>query len=288
MLTFNNIYRPLTARPFLADSSYREYRPCVTLAPYVSCYWTEGDYIPAVGSESGRTGQNQMGSGQEVLVIPDTCMDIIVKVNHTRQQLTGYLCGIQDKPFTTGTQQNTDRISSFAIRFPFWAASFFISINMKEACNQTMVLEALGGEWGRLFEPFFYLTKMEERIRLVEAFLLKKLDAANENPALLNSIHLILSASGAVTVRDVCEYSTVSQRQIERLFLQKIGLPPKKIASLVRYQNVWRDIVMSGDFDAHNAVYRYGYTDQAHLLKEFRRFHGTNPEGARKIAIKNL
>ena len=64
-------------------------------------------------------------------------------------------------------------------------------------------------------------------------------------------------------------------------------MPPKKIASLVRYQNVWREIVTSESFNAQNAVYRYGYTDQAHLLKEFRRFHGTNPEGAKKIAIKN-
>lgn len=285
MLTFSNIYHPLTARPFLADSTYREYRPCASLAPYVSCYWTEGDITPA--EEPDSTLKRQIESGQEVLVIPDTCMDIIVKINHTRQQITGYLCGIQDKPFMACTQKHTDRISSFAIRFPFWAASFFFSIDLKEACNQTTELEALGREWVRLFEPFFYLPEIKERIAYVEAFLLNKLDTANENPDLLNSIHRILSASGAVAVRDICEYSTVSQRQIERLFLQKIGLPPKKIASMVRYQNVWRDIVTSGNFNAQNAVYRYGYTDQAHLLKEFRRYHGTNPEGAREIAIKN-
>ncbi|MDU7709284.1 MAG: helix-turn-helix domain-containing protein [Clostridium sp.] len=285
MLTFNNIYRPLTARPFLADDTYREYSPCVSLAPYVACYWTEGDYIPMDRRQNG--SHNYEGNSREVLVIPDTCMDIIVNVNHTSQKISGYLCGIQDKPFLAQSREDTDIVSSFAIRFHFWAASFFFSMNLKDACNQTTELEALGEGWGRLFDPFFYLTEVEERIAHVEAFLLQKLDKAEENPDLLNSIQRILSASGAVAVRDICEYSTVSQRQIERLFLQKIGMPPKKIASLVRYQNVWREIVTSESFNAQNAVYRYGYTDQAHLLKEFRRFHGTNPEGAKKIAIKN-
>ena len=97
MLTFNNIYRPLTARPFLADDTYREYSPCVSLAPYVACYWTEGDYIPMDRRQNG--SHNYEGNSREVLVIPDTCMDIIVNVNHTSQKISGYLCGIQDKPF---------------------------------------------------------------------------------------------------------------------------------------------------------------------------------------------
>ena len=88
-------------------------------------------------------------------------------------------------------------------------------------------------------------------------------------------------------MKEICEYSCVSQRQMERLFLKEVGLPIKRIAGMVRYQNVWREMVSSKEFNIQDAVYRYGYTDQAHLLKEFRRFHGMAPEEARRIAREN-
>ena len=88
-------------------------------------------------------------------------------------------------------------------------------------------------------------------------------------------------------MKDICEYSCVSQRQMERIFLKEAGLPIKRIAGMVRYQNVWREMAFREAFDIQDAVYRYGYTDQAHLLKEFRRYHGMAPEEARRIARLN-
>lgn len=55
----------------------------------------------------------------------------------------------------------------------------------------------------------------------------------------------------------------------------------KRTASLVRYQNVWREIVGQKEFRIQDAVYRYGYSDQSHLLNEFRRFHGVWPDQAK-------
>lgn len=87
---------------------------------------------------------------------------------------------------------------------------------------------------------------MEERTAAVEAFLLKKLEEAAGNPALLNAVHQMLVSSGRAAVKEVCEYCCVSQRQMERLFLREVGLPLKRIAGLIRYQNVWRDLVTGG------------------------------------------
>ena len=121
----------------------------------------------------------------------------------------------------------------------------------------------------------------------MEEFLLRKLVSMEWKPDLYNSIHRILASSGRISVKEICEYSCVSQRQMERLFLKEVGLPIKRIAGMVRYQNVWREMVSSKEFNIQDAVYRYGYTDQAHLLKEFRRFHGMAPEEARRIAREN-
>ena len=162
-----------------------------------------------------------------------------------------------------------------------------MNLNYRDTSNATICLEELGRDWKMVFEPFFFLTGIEERIALMEKFLLKKLSSMEWKPDLYNSVHRILASSGRISVKEVCEYSCVSQRQMERLFLKEVGLPIKRIAGMVRYQNVWREMVSCKEFDIQDAVYRYGYTDQAHLLKEFRRFHGMAPEEARRFAWQN-
>ncbi|MEY8531996.1 helix-turn-helix domain-containing protein [Blautia pseudococcoides] len=71
---------------------------------------------------------------------------------------------------------------------------------------------------------------------------------------------------GNISVKEICEYSCVSQRQMERLFLQNIGMSIKRTAGLIRYQNVWRDVVKQERFDVQDAVYRYGFSDQSNPI----------------------
>lgn len=79
----------------------------------------------------------------------------------------------------------------------------------------------------------------------------------------------------------------ISTRQLERLFQSRIGLPPKALACLIRYQLLWRDALQPG-FDVQDAVFRYGYTDQAHLLRDFKRFHTMTIPQALAYARKDV
>lgn len=278
MLSFHTRYRPLTSRPFLSNASYREYAPCSALRPYVACFW---------GIESGEAKGNEEAEVQQVLVIPDTCMDIIIEINHSRQQITSRLCGIQDSPMYVEQRRGHEEVTSFAVRFHFWAASLFLKLNMRDMCNQVLDLEPILPECGRELQRLFYLDSMREKIAWMEDYLLKRVDEINGNPNLYNSIDHILTTSGRASVKEICQYSCVSQRQLERLFQREIGISIKRTASLVRYQNVWRDMVRLSSFDVQDAVYQYGYADQPHLLNEFKRFHGTTPDQARQIALAN-
>lgn len=78
------------------------------------------------------------------------------------------------------------------------------------------------------------------------------------------------------------------KRELERLFRENIGISPKQLASLIRYQYVWRDMVSNLRFNIQDSVYRYGYTDQAHLLHDFKRYHGVTSAKAREFAAKNV
>lgn len=276
MLHFNSIYHPFTSRPYLSKPVYREYIPCRLLSPYIACYWTASGEDGAVA-----------GTG-DVLVIPDTCMDIIIRINHTRQSIEGIFCGMQDRPYIRIRNNCREHITSFAIRFYFWSAGLFLKMNFQETCNGTVGLEGLGREWEDVFKDFLYIVDVRDRIELVEDFLLKKWMDIELDSNLFNCMERMLTMPGRMPMKDICAYGGISQRQMERLFLRQIGLPPKRVMNLVRYQKVWQDMAMApAGLNIQDTVYRYGYTDQAHLLKEFRRFHGVSPQEARKIASRN-
>ena len=103
-----------------------------------------------------------------------------------------------------------------------------------------------------------------------------------------NAVDRILKNSGSISVKEVCGYASISQRQMERLFMQDIGLSIKRTADLVRYQNVWCDVVRQDVLNIQDTVYRYGFADQSHLLNEFKRFHGVTPRQAKELALLNL
>jgi AraC-like DNA-binding protein len=85
-------------------------------------------------------------------------------------------------------------------------------------------------------------------------------------------------------VQEMCSYTVVSQRQLERLFLDYVGTTPKKISNLVRYQNVLYDLIYSNEFQVQDMVDKYKFTDQSHLLNEFKKYHSMTLKQAKNFA----
>lgn len=273
---FMTQYHPLTSRPFLRNRTYEEHPPCQALRPYIACFWSS-------------EGTGESGAGQRVLVIPDTCVDIIIETSRTGQRIRSRLCGIQDYSVMAGGQADgSEEIICFAVRFYFWAARLFLDLNLSDICNQTLDFDLIQPGCNSRFEALFYRQSVGEKIAWMESYLLGILNPGRYDHNLYNSIDYLLRTGGSAPVKDICSYSTVSQRQMERLFRRDIGISIKRTASLVRYQNVWREVVRQESFNVQEAVYRYGYADQSHLLNEFKRFHGLLPDQAKKKALEQV
>lgn len=60
---------------------------------------------------------------------------------------------------------------------------------------------------------------------------------------------------------------------MKRLFRQETGILIKRAASLVRYQNVRREVVYRERFETQEATGQFGYAGQTHLLNDLKQFH---------------
>jgi AraC-like DNA-binding protein len=92
-------------------------------------------------------------------------------------------------------------------------------------------------------------------------------------------------ASGAddAQVAAVARELGVSERQLERRMLQRVGLTPKRFATLSRFQRALA-LVRAGR-PLGDVAWLAGYCDPSHLVREVRRFTGMTPgELARVVA----
>ena len=273
------MYHPLTATPFKRNMSYSELTPCKVLYPYIRCYW--GTEYPMIRSENDAATE---------LVIPDTCVDIIYDIDYTNNTVSGGFCGINDCSFRTDNNETIGHmISTFAIRFYGWGAYAFANDSMKSTLNGYFDVGSRFEWLDKMIRPHLLeLKTLQEKVIFVEKILVKKLPNVNKNIVVNDTIQNILQHKGSLNVSNLARDSFVSTRQLERLFYEHIGITPKKLSNLIRYQLLWKDILCEPDFDVIDAVHKYGYTDQSHLMREFKRYHSMDINSAKAVAFENV
>ena len=217
-------------------------------------------------------------------------MDIIYYIDYTDNIVTGGFCGVNDCSFhahNNGTIGHT--VSTFAIRFYAWSAYAFCDDSLQSTMNGYFDVGSRFEWLDKIIRPkLLELKTLQEKISFTEQVLLKRLSAVRENTVVNDTIQNILINKGSLDIAKLAKESFVSTRQLERLFHEYVGITPKKLSNLIRYQFLWRDILCEPDFDVLSAVYKFGYTDQSHLLREFKRYHSMDIHNAKIMAFKDV
>ncbi|MEH2947055.1 AraC family transcriptional regulator [Lachnospiraceae bacterium 56-18] len=280
-MTGRNIsYIPLTATPFRRSDQHREagiVNP--ELTKYIRCFW---------GSK--KPYREIRESIDTSVIIPDTCVDIIYQIDHTESTVTGNFCGINDASFLYREQARTGHlVSVFAIRFYAWGAYPFAEASLTDTLNEYCDVPSRFRRLDEILRPqLLEKQSLKERIAIAEKIFLDQLSAIRQNDSIDNAVKQILLHKGALSAKTLARESFISSRQQERLFREYIGITPKKLCNLVRYQCLWSEIISNPNFRILDAVCKYGYTDQSHLMREFKRYHTMNIKEAKSFAYKDV
>lgn len=274
------IYNPITAAPFACNENYMEFAPCDALKPYIRCFW--GTKTPVK--------QRKTDIPTEGIVTPDTCMDITFDVDYTNNKINSGFCGIDDRAFSTCNGSDEEKlVSKYGIRFFAWSGVLFSEESMRGTRNGFFDAGCHFSGIKQEIEPhLFDIGNMREFIQIAEAVLLKRYCEKHENAIVSGAVAQILMHKGSLRMGELSKETHISSRQLERLFREYVGVSPKSLASLVRYQYLWNDILYASKFDVLDAVCKYGYTDQAHLNHEFKKFHSMSIAQAKRYAMKNV
>lgn len=119
--------------------------------------------------------------------------------------------------------------------------------------------------------------KIEEAIALVSAYFLESRTGIAADNTLFKAGAAMREAKGTLPVTQIAVAADATVRTLERKFKQSSGYTVKDISGLIRFEQVRNQLLLDPDSNLAGLAHEAGYTDQAHLSKEFKRYSGTTP-----------
>ncbi len=124
-----------------------------------------------------------------------------------------------------------------------------------------------------------------EALELLEAWLLGLAGNAPQEPTTaIEAATLLYASHGSGKITEIAETLQISVRQLERGFASDIGLPPKALARVIRFERAYHQLLHAPPQNLSQLALDLGYADQAHLTREFQDFALTTPAAFAKMA----
>lgn len=144
--------------------------------------------------------------------------------------------------------------------------------------------EILGHRWvAQLTEILAQTPDWDDRCAVLDDAITARLACGRTpSPVVLEAWRRLCETRGQVTVTELARITGRSRRRLEILFGEQIGLPPKTLARVLRFQNVITLPQIPGRTLAETATL-CGYYDQAHMNRDFRALSGLTPAQFRML-----
>ena len=163
------------------------------------------------------------------------------------------------------------------------AALALFGVTADELAGSHTPLDALwGNDTERLCDQLASLPCLEQRLERFEDYLAKRLPRVRGvHPGVAR---VLAEPTYAIDrVHALAEHAGLGPRRFARVFRSSVGVSPKRWLRLRRFQRV---IARAGDpiVDWADLAFALGYSDQPHLVREFREFSGITPSEYQRLA----
>ncbi|MCR9172337.1 MAG: helix-turn-helix domain-containing protein [bacterium] len=163
----------------------------------------------------------------------------------------------------------------------FYAESFskLFNLPLTELTNSGCQLtDHLSSDYQNFYEQLHHFKNDQERIFALNKFIekqLSKVDYSFDKMDVL--IRSIRTGKASEKIEDLARASNMSERTLQRKLKANLGIGPKSFSKINRFKEVLVCISTHPEYDWQDLLYRFGYYDQAHFIKDFKRYTGKTP-----------
>ncbi len=227
------------------------------LQSYLGCFWSLPGEAPAA-----------------VATLPDGCAQFTVELTrHAAPRI--FLSGPRRGPGHYAKPPMT-RVAGVRLRpgtgHLLWRRPMSELVDRRVAYPAPDLVARLGG-----------VPEVDACFDALESYLAERLAGTSPDPRVAAAVRMIGESAGEVRMAVVARQCGIGIRQLERLMRVWVGLPPKRLARVARFQ------AMLGSFASSpgnplgrpardwTQIAAEAYADQSHLIHEFVAFAGASP-----------
>lgn len=222
-------------------------------------------------------------------LLPDGTANLIIELDNIpkytfdnnslerkEKYIRAWLSGMQQEYISIGSPPDS---SMFVIQFRAGGVYPFLNFPVKELNNLVVDAELIFGEdilWLR--EQLLEAPTPEEKFRRAEQWLMDHLSEASFSEKVMSfAIHQICQEPTLDSIELISQKTGYSQKQFIQLFKKYVGLTPKYFQRVQRFNKVLQEVERQNKINWSALSYDCGFYDQAHFIREFRKFSGFNP-----------
>ena len=252
---------------------YAEFAPLPGLASVVERLWTLSGDAASLGADTQP-------------VLPDGRPELILHFGDAFERVHPDGVAERQSPVIFAGQltsqlllRPTGAIRVLGVRFHPYGAAALIRAPQDALAGLTVGVDAIDRSLSRPLEQIRSSTDdLDGAVVMVQRALLRRVEPGRIDPRVRNAVEAIGRQRGLVSVDDVATGVSMTRRHLERRFLTEVGVTPKRLARITRFQRALRILEDSNSESRGTQTAAIcGYADQAHFIRDFRDLAGCPP-----------
>jgi AraC-like DNA-binding protein len=228
------------------------------------------------------------------MLLPETTLTLVLRQSgraslHSEALPCAIVSGLQQR---TRVVEHAAHSSLIIVRFTEVGAPAILNDRVDLLYNQTLPLEDVLPR--QQIEHIQNILADEHSIQrqfaAVERFLSSRIRPQNGtalSPQIEAAVDLIRRSEGRASVAAIARHAAMSQSALERHFRAAVGATPKTVSRLARLHHICR--LWDAGKTLTEIAFAAGYSDQPHMVHDFRLFTGASPEAFfRQATPRNL
>ncbi|HEX6428380.1 MAG TPA: helix-turn-helix domain-containing protein [Niastella sp.] len=255
---------------------HQEFEPPVELRDTIKCFWYN------------RKDFGELQSSFEV--VPDGFTEIIfhfgsgcsISHNGSLQPLPSpFMMGLLNQPVHFYTK---NRLEIIGIRCFPWTV--FDLLGLPSGKDGVRIFEHPIAQLQSTLNQCIHAGRLDEALAQVKQYFLDARSRIAIDSMLFKAGVAMREANGTLPVSQVAAAAHATVRTLERKFKQSSGHTVKDVSGLMRFEQVRNRLWLNPNSNLAGLAHELGYTDQAHLSREFKRYSGTTPAAFARKAKK--
>lgn len=252
---------------------FETYVPAAPLRPFIEFLWFYDGFTPQHTREK---------------LLPDASMELIIDLREHPKRLWDARAPERATEFRRSwlSGMHTEYIiidaspgSMMGAHFKPGGARPFLDLPLSELTDKVVPFESVVGQRAAtLRDRLLEAQPFPMKFAVLESFLLAAAGDRLVPDALVQGVVPMLRAGAPVTMRELAARTGVSQRHFIARFEDQVGLRPKQLQRICRFQQVIRRLERERrDVDWAEVALDCGYYDQSHFIHDFSGFTGHTP-----------